>query len=176
MAWLVLGYLGLSLLYTVALKRIPLVEILTLTLFFLLRVLAGTFGVGIEPSVWLVVATFLMALMLAVGKRLAELRAGAGAGHRAALAHYTEDYLLGLSRLAAGLALLVYCLYAAERPDRGLAFLLPTLPFVAYGLMRYLWIIETVRPRATPEEILLTDRPSLVNLGLWLVVAALVLS
>lgn len=176
MAMLVGGYLLLSLLYSWALKRVPLVEILVLTMFFLARVLAGTVGVGIEPSVWLVVATFLMALMLATGKRLAELRAAGGkAAHRIALAHYTEGFLLGISRLAAGLALLVYCLYAAERPDRGLAFLLPTLPFVAYGIMRYLWIIETRRPAATPEEILLTDRPSLANLGLWLAVTALVL-
>lgn len=172
MLWLVGGYLALAGVYTHWLKRAPVVELLALTLFFLIRVLAGTWGVGIPPSIWLVVATFFMALLLALGKRLAELRAAGDSRHRPVLAHYSEEFLVGQSRTAAGLALLVYCIYAAERPDRGLAFLLATLPFVAYGLLRYLWLVERGM-RKTPEEVLLTDRPSLLNLGLWLVAAAL---
>ncbi len=171
MAGLVVGYLLLSVLYTHFFKKIPLLELLILATLFLLRVLAGTWGVGIPPSSWLVIAAFLMALLLGVGKRLAERRRGLeGFSFRPVLNEYPESFLLGMTRMLVGLNFLVYLLYAVDHPERDLLFLLSTLPFVAYGLFRYLLIVETREDAPSPEALLLSDKPSLLNLALWLLV------
>tara|TARA_A100001037_G_scaffold22794_1_gene18897 strand:- start:5896 stop:6804 length:909 start_codon:yes stop_codon:yes gene_type:complete len=160
--------------YSKFLKNIPIVEIIALSLHFLLRILAGTWAVGISISEWLVVAGFMMALLLSFGKRCAEFRLAKGNFQfRPVLSSYKLEYLIGISRSLALMNLLMYCLYSLNNPERGLFFLVVTLPFVAFGLFRYLLLLEREDMVKTPEEMLLGDKSSITNLLLWLLIIVL---
>ena len=157
--------------YSKFLKNIPIVEIIALSLHFLLRIMAGTWAVGISVSDWLVVAGFMMALLLSFGKRCIEFRmAKNDFSFRPVLSEYKLEYLVGISKSLALINLLIYCLYSINTPERGLFFLVSTLPFVAYGLFRYLLLLDREDVKKTPEEMLLSDKASILNLAIWLVV------
>ena len=162
-------YFIMTCLYSRFLKNIPIVEIIVLSLHFLIRILAGTWAVGINVSDWLVVAGFMMALLLSFGKRCAEFRSAKGNFYfRPVLSHYKLEYLIGISRSLALMNILIYCLYSLNTPERGLFFLVFTLPFVAFGIFRYLLLLEKDDMIKTPEEMLLNDKNSIINLILWL--------
>ncbi len=164
-------YFLMTCLYSKFLKNIPIVEIIALSLHFLLRILAGTWAVGIHVSEWLVVAGFMMALLLSFGKRCIEFKlAKNDFSFRPVLSEYKLEYLIGISKSLALANLLIYCLYSINTPERGLLFLVSTLPFVTYGLLRYLLLLERESTIKTPEEMLLGDRGSMLNLMIWLLI------
>jgi decaprenyl-phosphate phosphoribosyltransferase len=168
------GYLVLNLLYSFWLKRIPFVDVLTIAVFFLLRVLAGTFAIHVDPSLWLLVCMALLACFLGFGKRSHELlSAGSDAGRQRAV---LAGYRLGHLNVALwGLALLTtaaYVLYA--RAPHTVEFfgthrMIFTTPFVAIGIWRFLHLVRH-RPHAeSPTEEMLRDRVFLGNILAWLV-------
>jgi len=164
-------YFLMTCFYSKFLKNIPIVEIIVLSLHFLLRILAGTWAVGIYVSEWLVVAGFMMALLLSFGKRCIEFRlAKNDFSFRPVLSEYKLEYLIGISKSLALINLLIYCLYSINTPERGLFFLVSTLPFVTYGLLRYLLLLDRENATKTPEEMLLGDKNSILNLGIWLLI------
>lgn len=168
---IVAAYLALSAAYTLKLKRIPVVDVGVIAAGFMLRLLAGTAGIGIEPSGWLLACGFLLTLFLGFAKRRAEIsRLAEGAGrHRAVLESYDARQLDRAILSCAVAMTLAYGLYAASPETERLhgPGLVLTLPWVAAGTARYL-----VRLRAggggDPTEELLRDRGLALCVAGWL--------
>lgn len=166
-----LSYLLLNLAYSFWLKHIPLVDVLTIAAGFVLRVQAGVALIQVERfSPWLYVVTTLLALFLGFGKRRAELNLLAeGAGsHRKVLDGYTLPFLDQLLTITSATTIMAYSLYTFSAPNlpRNHAMML-TIPFVTYGIFRYLYLIQVEQQGGAPEEALLNDRPLQVAILLW---------
>lgn len=168
----VLGlYLVINLAYCLSWKHQPLLDVMTVAAGFLLRTIGGSLAVAAVPSPWLVTCTTFLALVLALAKRRQEVARGADPGcpARPVLAHYPLPLLDQLITGMVPTTLLTYMLYAfTVHPPAFLA----TAVFVAYGLFRYLYLMHTREAGEQPEEVLLTDPPTLVNVGLWAVTSA----
>lgn len=177
---ILLLYLLIQISYTFYLKHLVLLDVLAVASGFVLRVGAG---VAVLEQVqrfspWLYVCTALLALFLALGKRRHELLLlGQGAGnHRAILDEYNLDLIDRLLGLVTSSVLVAYSLYtflAEGLPDNHTMML--TIPFVLYGLFRYLYLIHIREEGGAPEEILLRDRPLQLTLFLWVGLAGLIL-
>jgi 4-hydroxybenzoate polyprenyltransferase len=171
-------YLVLNLLYSFYLKDAVILDVLCISLGFVLRAVAGAVAIGVVISEWLLVCTLLLALFLALAKRRHELvNLGAGAaGHRKALSEYSPYLLDQMISVVTASTLTAYAFYtlapetvAKYRTDR-LAW---TIPFVLYGIFRYLYLVHQKEQGGSPTDILITDRPLLVTVALW--AAAIVL-
>jgi len=162
------AFLALQLAYTRFLKRIVLVDVLTISMLFVLRAVAGAVAVSVRISPWLLVCTGLLALFLALGKRRAELTAGAGS--RAVLAGYDRELVDQLLAVVAGATIVVYALYTLTASDS--IALVATIPFVVIGIFRYLLLLRRTTRGEEPENVLLTDPTILVAVVGWITVAA----
>jgi 4-hydroxybenzoate polyprenyltransferase len=169
---ILLIYLLIQIAYTFWLKHMVLLDVLGVASGFVLRVAAGVAVIEQVQrfSPWLYVCTGLLALFLALGKRRHELVIlGRGAGnHRAILQEYNLDLLDRLIGIVTTSALVAYSLYtflAEGLPANHIMML--TVPFVLYGLFRYLYLIHVRQEGGAPEEILLRDRPLQLNMLLW---------
>ncbi len=166
-----LAYFGLNLAYSFYLKHIPLIDVLVIATGFLLRVQAGVSLIQVQRfSPWLYVVTSLLALFLGFGKRRAELSllaAGAGS-HRRVLDGYTLPFLDQLLVITSATTIMAYSLYTFSAPNLppNHAMML-TIPFVAYGIFRYLYLVQVEGQGGAPEEALLRDRPLQVTIVLW---------
>ena len=167
---LVLGlYLFMNLAYSFWLKHQVLIDVFVIALGFVLRAIAGVqLLIPVSPqtaiSPWLLVCTFFGALFLALAKRRRELENHAeGAGQRrVVLRSYTPEMLDGMLILTAAASLMAYALYTiwpATVAKFHTEALLYTVPFVAYGLFRYLFLIKSSSSSEDPSQVLLTDRP-----------------
>ena len=146
---------------------------------FVLRAVAGAVVVGVPISPWLYVCTMLLALFLALGKRRQELvlLEGDAGEHRPALEQYTVALLDHLLQVVTTSLLVAYMLYTffAENLPRNRAMML-TIPFVLYGLFRYLYLVYARGEGGSPEEVLLRDRPMALCVVLWAVASVAILS
>ncbi len=171
------AYLALQALYSGLLKNVAVLDVFAVAAGFVLRVVAGAEAIDVPVSNWLYLCTLLLALFLALEKRRAELvLLGAEAGrHRGILAAYSVGLLDQLAGIAAGIAVLAYSLYTLS-PDTvhkfGTDRLKYTVPFVLFGIFRYLWLAHRNGEGAEPERVLLRDRATQVNLLAWLTVVA----
>jgi 4-hydroxybenzoate polyprenyltransferase len=170
-ALLLFGYLVLQLAYSFVLKHIVLIDVLAIAAGFVLRVGAGVPLVEAQRfSPWLYICTTLLALFLGLSKRRGELVALAEAAgtHRPSLEAYTIpllDQLIGMVTASTLLAYALYTFSAANLPvDHTMMF---TIPFVLYGLFRYMYLVHSEECTLAPDEVLLTDRPSQINIVLW---------
>jgi 4-hydroxybenzoate polyprenyltransferase len=173
-------YLLLLLLYSAALKNIVIVDALTIAGGFVLRAVAGALAVSVPISQWLLVCTTLLALFLAFSKRRHELTmlGEAAIGHRRILEEYTPYLLDQMVAVVTASTLIAYAVYAtsAETAERlGTSRLGLTIPFVLYGIFRYLYLVHQKRGGGSPAVLLMTDRPLLACVGLWAVSVALIL-
>jgi 4-hydroxybenzoate polyprenyltransferase len=165
------SYLLLNLAYTKWIKHIPLLDVLTLALGFVLRVAAGVALIHVARfSPWLYVVTTLGALYLGFGKRRAELAllAGDANSHRRVLEGYTIPLLDQYITIVSATTIIAYSLYtfsAINLPDNHIMML--TIPFVLYGVFRYLYLIQVKHSGGAPEEVLLSDRPLQATIILW---------
>lgn len=170
-AFLLAGYLALQVAYSFRLKHIVLVDVITIAAGFVLRVAAGVPLVNAERfSPWLYICTTLLALFLGFSKRRGELVALAGEAqnHRPILRDYTLpllDQLIGVVTASTILAYALYTFSAANLPTDHAMML--TIPFVIYGLFRYMYLVHAEHCTLAPDEVLLVDRPSQVNIFLW---------
>ena len=168
----VLGFLALNSCYTFLLKRIMLLDVLAIAGGFVLRGVAGAVVLEVAFSNWLVVCTMFLALFLGLGKRRREigLLDAEAVHHREVLGHYTVPYLDSLMVILAGSTLLTYTIYTCS-PDvvqrTGTDKLYLSLPFVVYGLFRYLYLVHHKRGGGDPSRTLLTDAPLLITVLLW---------
>ena len=166
------GYVVLQAVYTLGLKRVALVDIFVIAAGFVLRALAGAVAVRATISPWLLLCTWLLALFLALCKRRHEkvVLSDFGGETRESLGQYDERLLDQLIAIVSSATLVCYALYTLW-PDTvekfGTAKLGLTIPFVIFGLFRYLDIVYRHEKGDRPEQILLTDVPLLVDLALY---------
>ena len=158
--------------YSAGLKHVVIVDALIIAAGFVLRALAGVVVLDIEPSNWLLLCTILLALFLTFGKRRHELLAlEAGAtGHRPILSEYTPQLLDQMIAVVTASTLMAYALYtmAPETQARLQTSRLPiTIPFVLYGIFRYLYLLYRHELGGNPSEHFLTDRALLIDVALW---------
>ena len=173
-----LAYVIIQTAYSLGLKRAPLLDVFSVASGFVLRVLAGAAVVELPISPWLYLCTGLAALFIAVSKRRSELaRAGETASEqRDALASYTLPMLDQLTALVATSALVSYALYTFTAPNLpGNHSMMLTIPFVAYGMFRYIQLVHLRDAGEDPETIVMTDPPMIAAIALWLATSATIL-
>ena len=172
-------FLVKDLLYSFWLKNVVIVDVLVLAAGFVLRVGAGVVIITVARfSPWLYICMSLLALFLGFGKRRAELRLleKQAGSTRAVLKEYSLAFLDELINLVSTAAVIAYSLYtfSAENLPKNHAMML-TIPFVVYGIFRYLYLIHIKDEGGAPDELLLTDRPLQTTFALWGVSAVLIL-
>lgn len=171
-AAIVAGYGAMNLAYSFRLKNIVILDVYVISAGFILRILAGTLGIGIAPSQWLLVCSLFLTLFLGFTKRRSEL-ASVGADfviHRKALLHYNPALLDKLIGISAGAALMSYSLYTmspATVSTHGTENLIYTIPFVAYGIFRYLYLLHAKSAGVDASRELATDPHTLVTIAGW---------
>jgi 4-hydroxybenzoate polyprenyltransferase len=175
-----LAYAALLTAYSMGLKHVVIVDTLVIAGGFVLRALAGVVVLDIDFSYWLLLCTILLALFLTFGKRRHELLAlEAGASdHRPILSEYSPQLLDQMIAVVTASTLMAYALYtmAPETQARlGTARLPLTIPFVLYGIFRYLYLLYRRDLGGNPSEHLLTDRALLLDVALWGLTVVLVL-
>jgi 4-hydroxybenzoate polyprenyltransferase len=166
-----LAYMLLNLAYTAWLKHAPILDVIILASFYVLRVGAGVSLIVVHRfSPWLYVFTTFLALYLGVGKRRAELNllAAEANSHRKSLEGYTLPFLDQLILILCSCTIMTYSLYtfSATNLPAGYSMML-TIPFVIYGIFRYLYLVQVKQSGGEPEEILFTDRPLQATIILW---------
>ena len=168
-----LAYGALLTAYSVWLKHVVILDVLTVAAGFVLRAVAGAVAVDVEISGWLLICTILIALFLALGKRRHEYRSltGDAAAHRPILAEYSEGFLDQMISVVTASTVTTYALYTMS-PETVAKFhtrLLPlTLPFVLYGIFRYLYLLYRRDLGGNPSDLLVTDRGLLLDALLWM--------
>jgi 4-hydroxybenzoate polyprenyltransferase len=175
------GYLALQTLYTYWLKNEVLLDVMSIAAGFVLRVFAGAVVVGVEGSPWLYYCAALLALFLGLAKRRHELTLleDEACGHRPSLQHYSAPLIDAMVSAITAATIVTYAIYTFfSTTGQQNQYLMLTVPFVVYGLFRYLYLVHQKNLGGSPEEILLTDRPLIINIVLWLaaVSAALYIS
>lgn len=176
---ILLAYLALNVAYSFYLKHLVIIDVLVLAAGFVLRVAGGVAVVQVERfSPWLYLVVTLGSLFLGFGKRRHELllleeRAD---GHRAILAEYTVPFLDQLISLVTSTMVIAYSLYTFSAPNLPANHtMMLTIPFVLYGLFRYLYLIHVKQEGGAPDELLLSDKPLLLTGLLWVAMVVLVL-
>ena len=172
------AYLILNLLYSFYLKEAVILDVLCISLGFVLRAVAGGVAIAVPISDWLLVCTFLLAMFLALAKRRHELvsLSATATGHRKSLAEYSPYLLDQMISVVTASCLTAYAFYTLA-PDTVEKYrthrLAWTIPFVLYGIFRYLYLVHRKDLGGSPTDVLLTDRPLLLTIALW--AAAIVL-
>ena len=170
--FVILTYLVQNAAYSLYLKDVVLVDVLLIAFGFVLRAVAGVVAISVALSPWLVVCTFLAALLLALGKRRHEFETSATPGEtRATLDEYTPETLDQLLVIVISTLLMSYSVYTFT--GARLAMML-TLPFAFFGVFRYHHLVHTASVGASPGSLLL-DRQFILNLALWGLIAVAVL-
>ena len=165
-------YIAIQLAYTTFLKKVALLDVFIIAAGFVLRAIAGGMAISVEISPWLLVCTFLLALFLALCKRRHEKSTleDDAKKHRPALLHYDTRLLDQLIAITSAATIVSYAMYtlAAETCEKfntkAIGF---TIPFVVFGIFRYLDLVYRHEEGGRPEKILLTDPPILINLALF---------
>ena len=174
------AYLVLLGAYSAALKHYVIIDVLTLSAGFVLRAVAGAVAIGVPISHWLLVCSTLLALFIGLSKRRHELTllSDGAAGHRPILQEYSPYLLDQMISVVTAATLVAYSVYtiSSETAERlGSDRLGLTIPFVLYGIFRYLYLVHRRDGGGSPSELLLTDRPLLVCVALWVAAVILVL-
>ena len=174
------GFLGIVTLYTALQfgyslqgKHYVIVDVVAVAIGFVLRAFGGGVAIGAEVSPWLAFMTFMLAMLLVLAKRRHELVAmGEGArAHREVLAQYSVRLLDQMLAIVAGATLISYMIYTASAEvgaKLGTRYLYLTVPFVAFGILRYLYLIDARNEGGDPARLLLRDTPLLVTVLLWI--------
>jgi len=165
-----LAYLLTMIFYSFVLKNIVILDVLTVAAGFVLRAVAGAVVISVPISPWLYVCTTLLALFIGISRRRHELvlLAENANEHRASLNEYSLPLLDQMIAVVTSATIIAYSLYTFSAPNLppNHAMML-TIPFVLYGLFRYLYLIHVENKGGTPEEIFLSDLPMMIALGLW---------
>jgi 4-hydroxybenzoate polyprenyltransferase len=178
--WIFLAYLLLNVGYSFGLKHVVILDVFIIAAGFMLRILAGTLGIGIPPSQWLLLCGLMLTLFLGFAKRRAELNAlqSESAGHRRVLEQYTAPMLDQFIGIAAAGTVISYALYTVSTETvalHGTRALIATVPFVLYGMLRYLWKLHARGGGGDPAQELLRDPHLLAATAGWLLLVLLLL-
>jgi 4-hydroxybenzoate polyprenyltransferase len=180
LAAVLLAYLTLHLAYSFWLKNVVIIDVFAIAAGFVLRLVAGIVVIHVTNfSPWLYVCAGLLALFLAIGKRRQELilLADNAENHRSAYKDYNMALLDDMLRMVTTGSVLTYMLYTIEAQtirSNGHRMML-TIPFVIYGIFRYLYLIHVRGEGSAPDELLFKDLPLLANVTLWVLSAGVIL-
>lgn len=170
-------YVALSLVYSARLKEVVILDVMLIAGGFVLRAAAGAVAIDVYISRWLLMCTTLLALLLALAKRREELlglEAEAGS-HRPSLDHYTVPFIDQMIGITASATIISYALYTFfSATGRAHPSLMGTVPFVIYGIFRYLFLIQRRLGVDSPELVVVRDRPLVINILLWVLTSALI--
>lgn len=170
---ILLSYFLLNLGYSKFLKDVVILDVFLIAIGFIMRIFAGSVIIDIAPSSWLLACTLLISLFLGFCKRRHELVTlnNEAKKHRTVLEHYSPIFLDQMISVVTAATVISYVLYTtssetiAKFGNRNLIY---TTPFVLYGIFRYLYLIYHRNLGGNPTSLVLTDKPMLINLGLWL--------
>lgn len=178
-------FIVLHFLYSMKLKRFPIVDIFTISFSFMLRTFAGEVVSGYHIPIWLLLTIFFISLFMATVKRHAELVAQGGQGTRISLDRYKEHLLNFLTNTFATLTIIAYSFYTyfEKPPDLSSSFtrifaetfptfearkwMMLTIPLVVYGIARYAQLLYERAEGERPEKIITTDKPLIITMILW---------
>lgn len=172
-----LSYISLSLSYSIWLKKIVIIDILALSLGFVLRVIAGALIINVSMSLWLLICTMLLSLFLILSKRRHELvlLEDDASAHREILSEYSPPFIDEMISAITGATIIAYSLYAFSMRDKFGDFLPITIPFVLYGIFRYLYLVHQKKRGGSPEIDITQDKPLLINIFLWIISIILII-
>ncbi|MBI4741621.1 MAG: decaprenyl-phosphate phosphoribosyltransferase [Betaproteobacteria bacterium] len=174
-------YAFLNVAYSMGLKHVVLLDVFIISAGFMLRILAGTLGVGIVPSHWLLLCGLMLTLFLGFAKRRAELNAmeGRGGAHRKVLDDYDPallDKLIGISATGTIVSYSLYTVSAETLAMHGTTNLIYSVPFVVYGIFRYLFLLHRRGGGGDPAAVLLRDAHLIAAFSGWLATVLLLLA
>lgn len=179
---LLLCYAVINVTYSLGLKRVVIADVMMIGAGFVIRVLAGAAAISVSPSHWLVLCTILIAVFLGFTKRRAEivLLENGAPQHRQVLGHYSAAFLDQMISVVTSSTLMCYILYAVDKHtidtvSCGSRGLLLTVPFVMYGIFRYLYLVYHRQEGGSPTTALLNDKLLIVDVVLWATVSLIVL-
>jgi len=175
-----LAYLFLTTLYSLVLKQMVILDVMAVSVGFVLRAVAGAVAIGVEISSWLLVCTVLLALFLSLGKRRHELvlLEDEATSHRKILTEYSPYFLDQMMAVVTASTVVAYCFYTLSpeiEQKLNTRYLSLTIPFVLYGIFRYLYLIHQKEKGGNPTQMLLNDKPILVNVILWIIAVLFIL-
>ena len=173
-------YFLMNLAYSTVLKRVVLLDVFVIAIGFVIRVVGGGVVTYVELSSWLLLCTLLIALFLALCKRRHEivLLEDDAESHRKILSEYSPYFLDQLIAVVSASTVVSYALYTMSDDvhknfgDNNLKY---TVPFVIFGVFRYLYLVHRKDKGENPTEIMMSDLPILVNMGLWIVAVGMIL-
>lgn len=178
---IILAYIILNVAYSYRLKRVVIVDVFCIATGFMMRILAGTVGVEVPPSKWLLLCGLLMALFLGFAKRRAELNRlkEAGGEHRIVLSNYDAPLLDIFSAICAAGIIIGYSLYTMSPETvrlHGTENLMYTVPFVIYAIFRYLYLMHKWGHGGDPTRDLIRDKHILASVAVWVALTIYVLN
>lgn len=178
--WIFFAYVLINIAYSLGLKHVVILDVFIIASGFMLRILAGTLGLGIAPSHWLLLCGLMLTLFLGFAKRLSELNAlqEESSGHRRVLEHYTAAMLDQFISITAAATVISYALYTVSAETaalHGTRQLILTVPFVLYGMLRYLWRLHSQGGGGDAAQELLADPHLLAAVAGWLLLVLVLL-
>ncbi len=175
----VVAYLAFNLLYSKILKEAVIIDVFCIGGFFLLRIIAGSIVAKVQMSHWIIFMTVLLALFLGFNKRRQELSilGQQAVRHRHVLTQYNSYFIDQMVLVITSSIVVCYMLYTVDSTTIarfGTSHLMYSIPFVYYGIFRYLYLIHKLKKEGDPTRILIADRKMQLNLALWLIVCIFV--
>ena len=173
---IVLSYFLLNIGYSLYLKSIVIIDVITIAAGFVLRVLGGAVIISVTPSQWLILCTILLALFLGFSKRRHELilLEDNATSHRRVLEHYSPYFLDQMISVVTASIVICYALYTMSKDTvekLGTTKLIYTIPFVLYGIFRYLYLVHQKEEGGSPTAVVFTDKPMIINVSLWVIIS-----
>lgn len=173
-------YFMVTLGYTFQLKHVVILDVLVLAAGFVFRAVAGAFVIDVSISAWLILCTLMLALFLGLSKRRAELisvQLAGIPGTRRILEEYSPALLDQMIVIVTSVSLMSYSLYTVSSPTAQTHhYLMLTIPFVIYGIFRYLYLMHRHSLGESPDSVLVEDKPMLINILLWGLTTALIVT
>lgn len=168
-------YLLNNLLYSFKIKHIVIMDIISIAIGFILRVIAGALAIDVQVSAWLLVCTFFISLFLGIGKRRSEIIIldNNAADHRKNLKDYIPKFIDQITSIVISCTIMSYSLYTFTAYDH--MYMMLTIPFVVYGILRYLHLAYTQDEGGSPTELVLTDKHIIIDVILWGMTSGIIL-
>jgi 4-hydroxybenzoate polyprenyltransferase len=179
-ATLAILYLALQVAYTYWIKEVVILDVMSIATGFVLRAGAGGVVIDVPVSPWLIICTFLLMLFVGFAKRRHELTLleARATDHRASLREYSPYFLDQMISVVTASTVVAYAIYTVSpevREKLGTDNLYLTIPFVLFGIFRYLYLVHQRDEGGNPTQLLLNDRPLLADVLLWVATAAMLL-
>ena len=178
---LTLFYMVINVVYSLGLKHVAILDVMTIAGGFVLRILAGSVAISVDPSHWLVLCTIMFSMFIGFTKRRAELVLVEGAGEhtRKVLQDYSVAFLDQVIPAVTAITIICYALYTVDARTVSIfrtRYMLVTVPSVMYGMLRYIYLIYHKHRGEDPTDLLRRDIPTIINLILWVVLSILVVT